>query len=87
VTLVFFLSKQLLLVPLVTPRKDLEFFQIFKELFVSVIDSRGYPPVATYIHIVDGQARLDRLKMDNFCLFLDQQMDKRQTSICAMRKR
>jgi hypothetical protein len=40
-TLVFFI-KHLLLVPLDTPRKDFEFFQIFKELFEFLIDSPVY---------------------------------------------
>ncbi len=39
-TLVFFI-KHLLLVPLYTPIKDLEFFRIFEELFEFVIDSPG----------------------------------------------
>jgi hypothetical protein len=40
-TLVFFIN-HLLLVPLDTPRKDFEFFRIFKELFQFVIDSPVY---------------------------------------------
>ncbi len=36
--------------------------------------------------IIDGQVHLVRLQSDNFCLFLCQQMDKRQTSVCTMRK-
>ncbi len=40
-TLVFFI-KHLLLVPLDTPRKDIKFVQIFKELFAFVIDSPVY---------------------------------------------
>ncbi len=40
-TLVFFI-KQLLLFPLDMPRKDFEFFRIFKKLFVFLIDSPVY---------------------------------------------
>jgi hypothetical protein len=36
---------------------------------------------------VDGQVCLVCLQMDNFCLFLCQQTDKPQTSICMMSKR
>ncbi len=32
-------------------------------------------------------ARLVRLQMDNYRLFLRQQMDNRQTSVCTMNKR
>jgi hypothetical protein len=33
---------------------------------------------------MDGQVRLVRLQTNNFCLFLHQQMDKRQIFICTM---
>jgi hypothetical protein len=39
-----FFIKQLLPVPLDTPRKDLEFFRIYEELFVFVIKSSVYSP-------------------------------------------
>jgi hypothetical protein len=35
---------------------------------------------------VDGQVRLVLLKADNFHLFLCEQMEKRQTSVCTMSK-
>jgi hypothetical protein len=37
-------------------------------------------------HRWDGQVRLVHLQTDNLCLFLCQQMDKRQTFICTMSK-
>jgi hypothetical protein len=42
-----------------------------------------------YIHAmgIDGQVRLVRLKTDNFRLFLRNQMDKRQNSVCMLSKR
>ncbi len=43
-----FLIKHLLLVPLDTPRKDFEFFRIFKELFEFVIDSPVYSPPGSW---------------------------------------
>jgi hypothetical protein len=41
-----------------------------------------------YIHAmgIDGQVRLVHLKTDNFCLFLRNQMDKQQNSVCMMSK-
>ncbi len=38
----FFFIKQLLLVPLDMPKKDFNFFLLFKKLFVFVIDSPVY---------------------------------------------
>jgi hypothetical protein len=54
---VFFI-KQLLLVPIGKPRNDFEFFRIFVELFVFVIDS---PVMNT------PGSRLESLRLGNFC--------------------
>jgi hypothetical protein len=54
---VFFI-KQLLLVPIGKPRNDFEFFRIFMELFVFVIDS---------LVMNTPGSRLESLRLGNFC--------------------
>jgi hypothetical protein len=44
VSLVFFVIRQPLLIPLDMSRKNFEYFRIFEELFVFVIDSLVYSP-------------------------------------------
>ncbi len=52
----------------------------------NVETSITWPCSCSKVKHIDGQGRLVRLQMDNFCLFLRKQTERWQTFVCTMSK-